>query len=73
MQIKIDTLADALYIKLKKGRMSKTQNRGDYLVDYNKKGDLLGFEIINFSKKVPKGERGLISMIDDRKIPIIAQ
>jgi len=70
MQIKIDTIADALYIKLKKGKIAKTENRGDYLVDYDKKGNLVGFEVLNFSKKVPMGERGLVSMIDDRKISL---
>jgi uncharacterized protein YuzE len=41
MQIKIDTTADALYIKLKRGKVSKTENRGDYLVDYEKKETFL--------------------------------
>jgi uncharacterized protein YuzE len=70
MQIKLDTIADALYIKLKKGKIAKTENRGDYLVDYDKKGKLVGFEVLNLSKKVPMGERGLVSMIDDRKISL---
>ena len=72
MQIKIDTAADALYIKLKKGKISKTQDRGDYLVDYDKKGNLLGFEVLNLSKKIPVRERGLVSIVDDRKISLAA-
>jgi uncharacterized protein YuzE len=70
MQIKIDTIADALYIKLKKSKVSKTEDRGDYLVDYDGKGKLVGFEVLNLSKKVPAGERGLTSMVDDRKVSL---
>lgn len=72
MQIKIDTIADVLYIKLKKGKISKTEDRGDYLVDYDKRGKLVGFEVLNLSKKVPIGERGLISIMDDRKVSLAA-
>ncbi len=72
MQIKIDTTADALYIKLKRGKISKTENRGDHLVDYDEKGNLLGFEVLNFSKTVPVGERKLVSVIDNRRIPLPA-
>lgn len=68
----MDTTADALYIKLKKGKISKTKNRGDYLVDYDKKGNLLGFEVLNFSKKVPEGERESVSVIGNRRIPLPA-
>lgn len=59
MQIKIDTNADALYIKLRKGRIAKTVDNGDHLADYDKKGKLLGFEILNLSKLVPEKERGV--------------
>ncbi len=57
MQIKIDINADALYIKLRKGKIAKTKNNGDHLVDYDKKGNLIGFEIFNLSKAIPKDER----------------
>ena len=70
MKIKIDITADALYIKLKRGKISKTENKGDYFVDYDKKGGILGFEILNFSKKVPIGGRELVSVIGNRKIPL---
>ena len=68
MQIKIDKTADALYIKLKKGKISKTKDKGDYLVDYDKKGNLLGFEVLNFSKKVPAQERKSISVVGNRRL-----
>ena len=52
--MKYDKSADALYITLKKGKVSKTKERSGYLVDYDKKGDLLGLEILHYSKKAPK-------------------
>ena len=70
MQIKVDTTADALYIKLKRGKISKTKDRGDYLVDYDKKGSLLGFEVLNFSRKVPQAERKSVSVIGNQRIAL---
>ena len=70
MQIKLDTTADALYIRIKKGKISKTKNAGDYLVDYDKKGNLLGFEVLNVSKKVPAAERASVSVIGSHRIPL---
>ncbi len=72
MEITIDKVADALYIKLKKGKVSTTKNKGVYLVDYNKKGDVIGFEVLNFSKKVPAQERGSIAVIGGRRLPLPA-
>ncbi len=72
MQIKIDTNADALYIKLRKGKISQTKDKGDHFVDYDKKGNLLGFEVLNFSKKVPIEERRSVSVIDNRRLPLPA-
>jgi len=56
MQLKIDTNADALYIKLRRGKIAKTKDNGDHLADYDKKGNLLGFEVLNISKVVSKAE-----------------
>lgn len=69
MQLKLDTIADALYIKLNRGKVSRTENKEGYLVDYDKKGKLVGFEVLNFSKTVPKaGERKTLSeFIVDRR------
>lgn len=51
--MKYDKSADALYIALKKGKILRTQEHGGYLVDYNKNGEILGLEILNYSKKAP--------------------
>ncbi len=53
MAIKYDKSVDALYITLKKGKVSKTKEESGYLVDYDKQGDLLGVEILHYSKKAP--------------------
>lgn len=51
MRKKYDALADALYVTVRKGKVHKTRKEGAYLVDYDKKGNLLGLEILNYSKK----------------------
>ena len=49
---------------LKKGKVSRTENKGSYLVDYDKKGGLLGFEVLNYSKAVPdRDERKLVAEV----------
>lgn len=59
MKIKYDKEADALYIELKKSRVYKTvETRDSFLIDFDKGGQVIGFEILGYSKTVPKvGER----------------
>jgi uncharacterized protein YuzE len=57
MQIKYDVKADALYIKLKKAKVVSTKERKNYLVDYDKNGAVIGFEVLNCLKKIPLRER----------------
>ncbi|MDO8504391.1 MAG: DUF2283 domain-containing protein [Candidatus Liptonbacteria bacterium] len=58
MQIKFDKVADAIYVKLKRGKAHKTIVRGDtFLIDLDKKGSVLGFEVLNYSKTQPKEEK----------------
>src|SRR6185436_11151719 len=42
MNIKYDVLADALYIKLKNGKVAETREEGPYLVDYDEQAEVLG-------------------------------
>ncbi len=63
MQIKYDTSADALYVKIKKGVVKKTINRDDtLLIDLDNGGRVLGFEVLNYSKTVPKLDRSFVSI-----------
>ena len=49
-----DPQVDAFYIKCKSGKTAKTEDKGDYLVDYNTKGNILGYEILNYSAVAKK-------------------
>ncbi len=64
MEIKLDKLADALYIKLKKGKVHKTKtvNGCNSLLDLNSKGEVIGIEILNYSKSIPEksGKQSII-------------
>jgi uncharacterized protein YuzE len=61
MEITHDASADALYIKLKGGKIHKTLRKGNSLIDLDKNGKTIGIEIINYSKAVPaKSERSSI-------------
>jgi uncharacterized protein YuzE len=47
MKIEYDPDADAMYITIKKGEVDRTKQIDNYtLVDYDKKGDILGIELL---------------------------
>lgn len=51
-----DAEADAAYFRLKKGSVSRTVKLQDWLlVDIDKKGGLLGVEMLFVSHRIPKG------------------
>ncbi|MFT5179564.1 MAG: hypothetical protein ACI9GH_000464 [Candidatus Paceibacteria bacterium] len=51
INITYDKAVDAKYISIKKGKIFKTKILKDWLnLDFNKKGDVLGVEILNASK-----------------------
>jgi uncharacterized protein YuzE len=51
IQATFDKSADALYIKLKRGKVKKTFTKGDsFIVDLDQKGEILGLEILQYSK-----------------------
>jgi uncharacterized protein YuzE len=53
MKIKYDPKVDALYISLAKGNYNKSRKiSGSVLVDEDKKGKVLGVEILDASKNV---------------------
>jgi uncharacterized protein YuzE len=50
MKFNYDTVADAVYLKVKEGKVNKTIKMEDrLLVDVNKKGDIIGIEMLEFS------------------------
>ncbi len=51
MNIEYDKKADAKYIRFKKGKVTKTIEKKPWLLfDYNEDGEVLGMEILNYSK-----------------------
>lgn len=52
IQFKYDKAAGALYIKVGKGKIIKTEEIGQCsFVDYNKDGNIIGVEMLNAEKK----------------------
>lgn len=74
MNIKLDTIADALYIKIKKGKVHKTIVQGSFLVDVDKNGKPVGIEVLNYSKTVPQKSERLSVFLGDspKRIPLPA-
>lgn len=69
MKIQYDKLADAMYIYLKKAKISKTVKMKDRLVvDVDKDGKIIGLEILGVSSQVPKKQIGSIQM----EMPVFA-
>lgn len=55
MKITYDKKVDAMYIKLKVGSYDHTKKvTDDILVDVNKKGEILGLEILDASRNIGK-------------------
>lgn len=52
MKIEIDKKADALYIQVKRNKVHKTVAYGNFILDLNKKKEVVGIEILNYSKTV---------------------
>ena len=72
MKIKYDKEVDAIYIELGKGRAQKTVKKSsDIFVDYDKKGNALGIEILNYSKTDNSKEHFQVSA-GNKRIPIPA-
>lgn len=62
MKISYDKIADAMYIYLRKGKVAKTiKVKKGFLVDVDKKGGVLGIEMLDVSRQIPKKEIGKIS------------
>jgi uncharacterized protein YuzE len=73
MEIKLDTKADALYIRLKKGKVYKTvENERSYLVDLDKKGAVLGIEVLHYSQIASKTGKMLFSVSGRKSVLVPA-
>ena len=73
MRVTYDKKIDALYIGLKRGKAKKTIEKDDnFLIDIDAKGDVIGFEVLNYSKVVPEKAERLSIATERKKIPIPA-
>ena len=55
MEISYDKKADAVYIQLSKGRFHKNKKIDNFtIIDLDEKGEVLGIEFLNASKRIPK-------------------
>ena len=62
MKVTYDKIADAMYIYFRKGKVAKTiKVKPNLLIDVDKKGGVLGIEILDVSHQIPKKEIGKIS------------
>jgi len=63
MKINYDKIADAMYIRLKKGDVKKTIKMKDrLLVDVDKNGNVLGMELLNASTQIPKKQINTVEL-----------
>lgn len=54
MDIEYDKVADAVYIKLKKGVFAKNKKVNDFtILDLDKDNNVLGLELLEASKRLP--------------------
>ncbi|MEB2836843.1 MAG: DUF2283 domain-containing protein [Desulfurococcales archaeon] len=52
VKLRYDRVADALYVKLKEGEIADSEEIAEgIIVDYNREGEVVGVEILQFSKR----------------------
>ncbi len=50
MKINYDKIADAVYLKIRNGKIDKSKKVNDNIIlDLNKKGDVVGIEMLEYS------------------------
>ena len=71
MKIRYDKAADALYVEFKKDKITRTvEGRESFLIDLNKKGEVVGFEVLDYSKAVSEKKDNLSVFIGRERIRI---
>ena len=75
MKVNYDKISDALYLHLKKGVVKETLKMSDILfVDSDKKGNILGIEILNASSQFKSKNKNKFekSIIDGIPVEILS-
>lgn len=63
MKIRIDKHADAMYIELSDAPFSKNQKiDSSTIVDLDSKGNIIGIEVLNVSKRISKNFLSTVSV-----------
>ena len=71
MKIRYDKEVDALYVEFKKDKITRTvEGRESFLIDLNKKGEVVGFEVLDYSKAVSEKKDNLSVFIGRERIRI---
>jgi len=66
MRIRIDKDADAMYIELSDAPFSKNQKiDNSTIVDMDNKGNIIGIEVLNVSKRISKDFLSTVSVEND--------
>ena len=54
MEITYDKEADAMYIEFRKGKFASNNKIDDFtIIDLDKKGNIMGIELLEVSKRIP--------------------
>lgn len=73
MNINYDKVADAIYMTLRKGKVSKTVEMEDRLVvDVDKKGNILGIELLDAGNQLQKNMRNGIPVKVSSRLSVAA-
>ena len=73
MNINYDKVADAIYMTLRKGKVSKTVEMQDrVIVDVDKKGNILGIELLDAGNQLQKNMRNGIPVKVSSKLAVAA-
>ncbi|MBI4146242.1 DUF2283 domain-containing protein [Candidatus Woesearchaeota archaeon] len=64
MKIQYDTTADAMYIKLREGKVAKTEEVNvDTMIDYDSDGQIIGIEILFVKERMPLPRQVKVEML----------
>ena len=68
MKFNYDTVADAVYFTLNKGKVRKTVEINGVVVDVGSKGKIIGIEILNFS--LQQNKKSLLNKFAKDGVPL---
>ena len=57
MRVRFDQEADALYVRLDRSKVVESEEiRPGVVIDLDERGEIIGFEMLQVSKRLPTGE-----------------